>query len=65
MQAYEEAIQKTSTQSAPWYVVPANRNWYRNLVIASVIAEKMKSLKMAYPDPKIDTAEFKKQLMAG
>jgi len=64
MLVYEEAIQKTSTKSAPWYVVPANRNWYRNLVVASVIAEKMKSLNMTYPDPGIDVAEFKKQLLA-
>jgi len=64
MKAYEEAIQKTSTKWAPWYVVPANRNWYRNLVVASVIAEKLKSLKMEYPNPQIDVEAFKKQLLA-
>jgi len=64
MQAYEEAIQKTSTKWAPWYVVPANRNWYRNLVVASVIAEKLKSLKMEYPNPQIDVEAFKKQLLS-
>ena len=65
MKAFEEAIQKTSTKWAPWYVVPANRNWYRNLVVASVIAEKMKSLKMEYPNPQIDVEAFKKQLAEG
>ncbi|HEX7556669.1 MAG TPA: polyphosphate kinase 2 family protein [Leptolinea sp.] len=62
MKAYEEAVQKTSTQWAPWYVVPADRNWYRNLVVASVIVEKLKSLKMEFPNPQIDIEAFKKQL---
>jgi PPK2 family polyphosphate:nucleotide phosphotransferase len=64
MKAYEEAIQKTSTKWAPWYVVPANRNWYRNLVVASVIAEKLKSLNMEFPNPQIDIEAFKKQLLS-
>jgi PPK2 family polyphosphate:nucleotide phosphotransferase len=51
MQAYEDAIGKTSTEWAPWYVVPANRKWYRNLVVASVIVQTLKSLKMHYPEP--------------
>jgi PPK2 family polyphosphate:nucleotide phosphotransferase len=62
MKAFEEAIQKTSTKWAPWYVVPANRNWYRNLIVASVIAETMKAMKMEYPNPQIDVEAFKKQL---
>jgi len=63
MNAFEEAIEKTSTKWAPWYVVPANRNWYRNLVVASVIADTMRSWKMQYPDPQIDVELYKKQLM--
>jgi PPK2 family polyphosphate:nucleotide phosphotransferase len=62
MKAYEEAIQRTSTKWAPWYVVPANRNWYRNLVVTTVVAEKMRSLKMEYPNPQMDIAAFVKQL---
>jgi PPK2 family polyphosphate:nucleotide phosphotransferase len=65
MKAYEEAIQKTSTNWAPWYIVPANRNWYRNLVVASVIAEKLNSLNMQYPNPAIDIELFKSQLQSG
>jgi PPK2 family polyphosphate:nucleotide phosphotransferase len=49
--AYEEALEKTSTEWAPWYVVPANRKWHRNLVVASVIVETLKALKMRYPAP--------------
>lgn len=62
MKAFEEAIQKTSTKWAPWYVVPSNRNWYRNLVVSAVIAEKLKSLNMKYPKPDIDVELYKKQL---
>ncbi len=51
MHAYEEAIQRTSTEWAPWHIVPANAKWYRNLVVASVIVETLKGLKMKFPPP--------------
>lgn len=54
MKAYEVAISKTSTEWAPWYVVPANKKWYRNLVVASVIINKLESLGMAYPEADFD-----------
>jgi PPK2 family polyphosphate:nucleotide phosphotransferase len=62
MLAYEDAIRATSTAYAPWYVVPANRNWYRNLVVASVIVETLKGLKMKVPAPGADLQPFKAQL---
>ena len=52
--AYQDALQETSTASAPWYVIPANRKWYRNLVISTIIIEKLKSLGMSYPEPEED-----------
>jgi PPK2 family polyphosphate:nucleotide phosphotransferase len=58
MQAYEDAISKTSTAWAPWYIVPANRKWYRNLVIATTIIETLKRLDMHYPEPTFDPAEI-------
>ena len=51
MAAFEDALGKTSTEDAPWYVIPANRKWYRNLVISSIIIDKLKSLNMSYPEP--------------
>lgn len=51
MQAYEDAVRETSTQNAPWYVIPANRNWYRDLAIATILVKKLKELKMEYPRP--------------
>lgn len=50
-QAYEEALGRTSTEWAPWYVIPANRKWYRNLVIATIIVEALEALGMRYPEP--------------
>jgi PPK2 family polyphosphate:nucleotide phosphotransferase len=52
MDAYADVLEKTSTKWAPWYVVPANAKWYRNLVVADVVTAALESLKMEYP--KID-----------
>ena len=51
MQAYEDVLNKTSTKWAPWYVVPANRKWYRNLMIATILVDTLKGLDMKYPEP--------------
>ena len=47
--AYEDALEKTTTEHAPWYIVNANRKWYRNYVIGSVVIETMKKFGMSYP----------------
>ncbi len=44
-------VDGTSTEAAPWYVVPSNRNWYRNLVVATVLVDTLTSLKLHYPEP--------------
>jgi PPK2 family polyphosphate:nucleotide phosphotransferase len=49
--AYEDMLSKTSTKWAPWYIIPANHKWYRNLVVASLIVSTLKSLDMKYPEP--------------
>jgi PPK2 family polyphosphate:nucleotide phosphotransferase len=53
-QAYEEVLSSTSTEWAPWYIVPANRKWYRNLVVATVLVDALKGLDMQYPAPEDD-----------
>jgi len=58
MEAFEDVLSKTSTPWAPWYIVPANRKWYRNLVIGTVITETLKDLKMRHPEPDFDLAEI-------
>ena len=51
LEAYQDAISSTSSEWAPWYIVPANRKWYRNLVIANIIIQTLTNLKMEYPKP--------------
>jgi PPK2 family polyphosphate:nucleotide phosphotransferase len=54
MQAYETALSKCSTEWAPWTIVPANCKWYRNLVVAETVVERLKTLDMRYPAARID-----------
>jgi polyphosphate kinase 2 (PPK2 family) len=49
MKTYEDLLSKTSTEHAPWYVVPANRKWYRNLVVARIMVDTMRKLNMKLP----------------
>ncbi len=49
MQAYQDMLSATSTERAPWYIIPANHKWYRNWVISKILVECLKDLKMAYP----------------
>ncbi len=50
MNAYEDVLSNTSTDWAPWHIVPANRKWYRNLVVATTLIEALEDLKMKFPD---------------
>jgi PPK2 family polyphosphate:nucleotide phosphotransferase len=61
MKAYEDAISATSTESAPWYVVPANQKWYRNLFVAETVVSTLESLKLRYPPgpPGVDLEKLK------
>jgi polyphosphate kinase 2 (PPK2 family) len=47
--AFDDALSKTSTPWAPWYVIPANRNWFRNLAVSTILADSISALKPAYP----------------
>jgi PPK2 family polyphosphate:nucleotide phosphotransferase len=49
MAAYEDVMAKTSTEFAPWYVIPADRKWYRNLCVARIMLDTLKKLNMEYP----------------
>ena len=49
MQAYEDMLSNTSTEAAPWYVIPADRKWFMHLAVANIICTKLKSLNLTYP----------------
>lgn len=50
MKAFEDALSKTSTADAPWFVVPANRKWYRNLAISEILVQTLEAMKLSYPE---------------
>lgn len=62
MKAYQDAINKTSTTYAPWFIIPANHNWYRDLVIAKIVTGSLESLKMKYPQPEEDIQNYSELL---
>ena len=56
--AYSDLIRNTSTLEAPWYIVPADSNWSRNLIVSSIIAETLDSLGLSYPKIEKETMEL-------
>jgi PPK2 family polyphosphate:nucleotide phosphotransferase len=57
--AYEDALSKCSTEWAPWYVIPSNKKWFRNLAIAEIVVSALDQMKLRYPPPAIDLADLK------
>ncbi len=58
MDVYSDVIAQTSTEQCPWYVVPADRKWYRNLIVAQIVIDALKSLDMQYPKVDFDPSEI-------
>jgi polyphosphate kinase 2 (PPK2 family) len=56
MAAFEEALSRCSTHKAPWYIIPADKKWYRNLIVSRILVEALESLDMSYPpgEPDLD-----------
>ena len=61
MEAYEEALARTSTEDAPWYVIPANHKWFRNLAVSKIVVETMEALRMKFPPPRVDIDEIRRK----
>ncbi|MGE9268332.1 MAG: polyphosphate kinase 2 family protein [Verrucomicrobiales bacterium] len=59
MGAYEDLLEKTSTDYAPWHIIPADRKWYRNLCVARIVVDRLEKLGMEFPQPDWDPAEMK------
>ena len=59
IKAYEEALMRCSTDEAPWYIVPANKKWFRNYVVSKILVETLEDLKMKYPKPTVDIKDLK------
>ncbi len=61
---YEDALSRCSTEHAPWFVVPANHKWFRNLAIARIVVEHLESLNMKYPKPTVDIEHIRREYHA-
>jgi PPK2 family polyphosphate:nucleotide phosphotransferase len=59
--AYEEALEKCSTDDAPWFVIPANKKWFRNLAVSRIITETLEGMKLKFPDPTVNVKKIKWQ----
>jgi PPK2 family polyphosphate:nucleotide phosphotransferase len=62
--AFEDAMAATSTRHAPWYVIPANHKWFRNLAVSQIVADTMHDLGMKYPKPTVDLADIRRKYHA-
>ncbi|WP_372345410.1 PPK2 family polyphosphate kinase [Streptomyces sp. KL116D] len=63
-EAYEIALERCSTDAAPWYVIPADRKWYRNWAVSKLLTEHLEAIDPQYPKAEFDVAECRRQLLA-
>jgi PPK2 family polyphosphate:nucleotide phosphotransferase len=59
--AYEEAFARCSTEEAPWFVVPADHKWFRNLAVSQILVEALEKLNIATPVPSVDLADIRRK----
>ena len=57
--AYEEMLRRTNTAWAPWYLLPSNHKWFRNLAVSSILVNELKGMKLRYPEPSVDVSTLK------
>jgi PPK2 family polyphosphate:nucleotide phosphotransferase len=60
-EAYEEAMERTSTEHAPWYIIPADHKWFRNLAISQIIADTMDEMDLKMPPARVDLAGIRRK----
>ena len=62
LEAYEDALSRCSTESAPWYVVPADRKWVRDFAVSRILVETLDACDMKFPKPTVDVARLRSTL---
>ena len=62
--AYEDAMKLTSTRHAPWYIIPSNHKWFRNLAVSQIIADTMDDMGLKLPTTRIDLVEIRRKYHA-
>ena len=61
-EAYEDAIHNCNTKHAPWYIIPADHKWFRNLAVSRILVETLEKMDPKYPTPELDIARMKRLL---
>jgi PPK2 family polyphosphate:nucleotide phosphotransferase len=64
LRAYDDVVRRCSTPAAPWYVVPADRKWYRNWAVSQLLLETLREMDPHYPQPSFDPAIYRAKLAA-
>ena len=59
--AFEDVLDKTSTEHAPWFIVPSNHKWFRDLAISQIIVRQMEAMGMQFPKPTVNLAEIRRK----
>jgi PPK2 family polyphosphate:nucleotide phosphotransferase len=60
IKAFEAALSKCSTRYAPWYVIPSNHKWFRNLAASQIIADALEDMRLETPKPTVDIEEIRR-----
>jgi PPK2 family polyphosphate:nucleotide phosphotransferase len=61
MKAYRDMLERTSTPHAPWFIVPSDHKWFRNLVVSKIVVEALESLKLGLPPTTVDLGEIRRK----
>src|SRR5215813_99561 len=61
IKAFEDALNKTSTEHAPWFIIPSNHKWFRDLAISQIIVRQMEDLDLQLPKPTVKIAEIRRE----
>ncbi len=61
IEAYNDALELTSTDHAPWFIIPSDQKWFRNLAISEIVADAMDAMKLKLPPPRVDLAEIRRK----
>jgi PPK2 family polyphosphate:nucleotide phosphotransferase len=59
--AYEDALSQCSTRHAPWYVIPSNHKWFRDLAITRIVCQYLEGLDLKFPEPSVDIAQIRRE----
>jgi PPK2 family polyphosphate:nucleotide phosphotransferase len=60
-EAFEDVLNKTSTERAPWFIIPSNHKWFRDLAISQIIVRRMEDMNMQFPKPTVNLAQIRRE----